>query len=603
MGISEDIVWILQNYLESRSNSAFNSSQPVSMKFRELGEILSELPSVKSRPTLRVNWSVGQGNWASIPWITFLDERETKTTQNGVYPVFLFQEDMGGVYLTFNQGVTTLKKTHGTIEARRILRERARKLQEFCVDAEANGFLLDFGISLHAAKGLGKEYEYSTVAYKLYEKGSVPRDEEIIADIDYLLDVYDGYLESRQLEVPVESFKDEDVEPLKPGFDKQQSLEDLIAYINNRGFIYEPWQVAQYITALRTKPFIILAGITGTGKSKLPRLVADATAGVSRLVSVRPDWTDSSDVLGYTDLQGDFRPGPVLEIAREAMENGDRYWVCIIDEMNLARVEQYFAEVLSRIEDRRPETNGGYASIQLLGQTLKEEEAEWGEVVIPPNLALVGTVNMDESAHGFSRKVLDRAFTIELSEIYLDKWENSQQSEAVRATTWPIGFWYPRAIMLSDLGDLKEKERSEVERAITALQAINRLLSPAQLQVGYRTRDEVALFLLHSMEIINSFRDLEGNGVDPLDLVLQMKILPRIIGGSEAINRVVFGLLGWASGGEPFKLEDEARQFLNDWNSTGRPSAIVDSQYPRLAAKLCLMLERLLSEGYTSYWL
>ncbi|MBC7231341.1 MAG: DUF3578 domain-containing protein [Actinobacteria bacterium] len=603
MSIREHIGWILENYLEARQSASFSSSHPVYRRFMDLGESLSKLAAVKMRHTLKVKWSVGQGNWARIPWIAFLDERETRTTQSGVYPVFLFQEDMKGVYFTFNQGVTELKNDHGTIEARRILRERAKTLQQYCVDAEKRGFRLDTRISLHAGYGLGKEYEYSTVAYKLYEKGKIPADEEIIVDVEYLLGAYDRYLESRKATSISKSSITEEIEPVGAEFNIQQATEDLIRNIHAKGFIFEPWQIAQYVTALRTKPFIILAGITGTGKSKLPRLVAEATAGECLLIPVKPDWSDSSDVLGYTDLQGDFRPGPLLEIARDAMENPDRYWTCIIDEMNLARVEQYFAEVLSRIEDRRRDPNGGYASIQLLSKALKEDEAEWGEVVIPSNLAIVGTVNMDESAHGFSRKVLDRAFTVELSEIFLDQWENASTTEKTKAVTWPVKAMCPRAIMLAALTNPEDRERSEIVRAVNALMEINRVLAPAQLQVGYRTRDEVALFLLHSLEIIDSFRDMRGNKIDPLDLALQMKILPRIIGGSDAVNRVVMGMLGWAYGGVPFKLEDEARQIVKDWDDSGRPSAIGGSRYPRLAARLCLMWERLKSEGYTSYWL
>ena len=101
-------------------------------------------------------------------------------------------------------------------------------------------------------------------------------------------------------------------------FDRAAALETLLDAVEARGFIYEPWQVAAYVTALRTKPFVILAGVTGTGKSKLPALVEDATGGTARLIPVRPDWTDPADVLGYTDLQGRFRPGSVLRAAREA---------------------------------------------------------------------------------------------------------------------------------------------------------------------------------------------------------------------------------------------------------------------------------------------
>jgi hypothetical protein len=238
-------------------------------------------------------------------------------------------------------------------------------------------------------------------------------------DVEKMIAAYDAYVRARDQEEEAPAVH----EPAAPyageaSFEPAAALEALIRYIEGCGFIYEPWQVAAYATALRTKPFVILAGVSGTGKSRLPALVEAATGGTTRLVPVRPDWTDSADVLGYVDLQGRFRPGVVLDAAREAMDAPGRHLVCIVDEMNLARVEHYFAELLSRIEGRQVQADGhGFASPPLLGGNLHEAAgARWASVHLPPNMALVGTVNMDESTHSFSRKVLDLAFTLELAE-------------------------------------------------------------------------------------------------------------------------------------------------------------------------------------------
>lgn len=592
---------ILSRYVRSRFEP-FGREHPVWEVFENLSNRLIEYTA--SRPNLKVKWSVGQGTWARVPWIAFLDSRETNSTQRGVYPVFLFREDMKGLYLTLNQGIAKLREKHGTPESRRMLRDRSRQLRQYTGELGASGFLIDEGIDLHTGRGLEKDYEACTVAYKQYHNGSIPGDAELLHDLEQVLVAYDRYLEDRPFR---------DVEP--PGtrvmampamsdFDSNVAIQEVISYIQNRGFIFEPWQIAQYITAVRTKPFVILAGITGTGKSKLPALVAEATGGESRLVPVRPDWTDSADVLGYTDLQGDFHPGALLEMAHDASTNSDRFWTCITDEMNLARVEQYFAEVLSRIEDRYRQPDGGYTTKALIGQVLKEEDSEWSDVVIPSNLAIVGTVNMDESAHGFSRKVLDRAFTIELSDVDLALWNQNAEtiSSGRTVSTWPVSSWHPRAIMLADLANVSEVERSEIDRSIGALQTVNEQLASAQLQVGYRTRDEVALYLLHAREILEAFVGRDGINVDPLDLALQMKILPRIVGGSAAIRRCVLGLLGWATTGIPLKSDEDARSIFESWEDSGRPSSIQDGKFPRFAARLCLMWERLETEGYTSYW-
>jgi 5-methylcytosine-specific restriction enzyme B len=208
---------------------------------------------------------------------------------------------------------------------------------------------------------------------------------------------------------------------------------------------------------------------------------------------------------------------------------------------------------------------------------------------------------MDETTHGFSRKVLDRAFTIELSDIDLTRW-NAGISLPI-ATRWPVHAWYPRAISLAGIKDLDQAEVERVQKVIEVLTGLNGFLQQAQLQVGYRTRDEVALFVLHASDIANAFLTRTGSAVDPVDLAIHMKILPRIVGGTGAVRRAVLQLLGWARSGKPFASEDDAQVVLGEWIDLGRPGWLSDSVYPRTAGRLCIMWERFLSEGYTSYWL
>ncbi|NLN88119.1 MAG: EVE domain-containing protein, partial [Syntrophomonadaceae bacterium] len=132
--------------------------------------------------------------------------------------------------------------------------------------------------------------------------------------------------------------------------------------------------------------------------------------------------------------------------------------------------------------------------------------------------------------------------------------------------------------------------------------SINQILIKAQLQVGYRIRDELALFVLHAREMASSFVDHNGNKVDPLDMAIQMKVLPRIIGGSSAIRQVVLEMLAWSTG-KKIATESEAQSLLDSWISDGRPSALKDAKLPRTAARLCLMWDRLINEGFTSSWM
>lgn len=204
-----------------------------------------------------------------------------------------------------------------------------------------------------------------------------------------------------------------------------------------------------YITAIKSKPFLILAGISGTGKSRIVRELARACWDENaveykaqkprnfEMVQVKPNWHDSSELIGYVSrvsgepiyIAGDF----LRFIARAWEEPGIPYFLCL-DEMNLAPVEQYFAEYLSVIESRKSAADGTVKQIRSLktGAAMvlqsckridKTEEIKTrflrDGICIPQNLIVVGTVNMDETTFSFSRKVLDRAMTIEMNDVDL----------------------------------------------------------------------------------------------------------------------------------------------------------------------------------------
>lgn len=158
---------------------------------------------------------------------------------------------------------------------------------------------------------------------------------------------------------------------------------------------------------------MILAGISGTGKTRLVKLFAEALGatrdnGRFRLIPVRPDWSDPADLLGYKDLSGRFQPGPMMQVFVEARQPENRhqpYFICL-DEMNLARVEHYFSDLLSVLETQ--EWREGEIQTQALisPATLgnPEDERTYGGLGIPENVFLIGTVNMDETTHPFSKK-------------------------------------------------------------------------------------------------------------------------------------------------------------------------------------------------------
>jgi hypothetical protein len=585
-GLSENLQIILKNYVSARLGEQFSSNHQIWQVFKDIEEKINDNRNIPNKVTLR--WSVGQGNWAKVPWIAFMDKNKADSIQKGIYVAYLFCQDMQGLYLCLMQGVTEIIQTVGRRQGYEQLQQKAEEMRPSLKELDTTGFILDNNMKLYADSSLGSDYEKATIAYKFYPVEALPSDVVLTRDLVTILNAYVHIDESNS--------------SLSAADEENDRVDSLVKNIAAQGYTFEPWQIAAYVAALRTKPIVILAGVSGTGKSKLPALISRATGGICHLIPVRPDWTDSSDVLGYCDLQGQFKPGALLSIVREAANNPDKHFVCIMDEMNLARVEHYFAEVLSQVENRYSDGAGGFISAPLICQDLKEENAEWGQQVLPPNLAIVGTVNMDESAYGFSRKVLDRAFTLEFSEIHLESWGN-EIDETPDINIWPVKLWFPQAISLNGLQNLTTEDKQKIEKVITVLTEVNTILIQAQLQVGYRVRDEVALFVLHAEEIISSFVTNGGMQVNPLDLALQMKILPRIIGGSTPVRKVVLQLLGWAVKGSKSISEEDANTIVDDWEKIGRPTFLENARYPRTAARLCLMWDRLFTEGFTSYWM
>jgi hypothetical protein len=545
---------------------------------------------VAEYPHIKVGHSVGKGNWADVPWIALLDDRLTQTTRRGVYAVYLFRADMTGLYGTFNQGVSDLKDEHGWPTAKQLVGQTAGLLRTRFGERLRSAYTVADGIDLRSGRaGLGAQYEASTIAWKLYEPGALPDEQTLLDDLYLLLDVYDEYAADPAAAATAPQATPAATTP---------TVASLVTALRGRGFTFESWQIAAFVTALRTKPYVILAGISGTGKSRLPLLVGELTGAHVELIPVRPDWTDSADLIGYANLAEKYVPGRLLELASRAAADPTRPYVALLDEMNLARVEQYFAEVLSLIEDRVVVTEGGYASRTPLAPSASPP---WGGVHLPANLAIVGTVNMDETTHGFSRKVLDRAFTLEMSEVDLTQWRPVPGTPAL--APWPASAWRAKALRPGELVDTSEAETEAIARAIDTLQQVNRLLSPAQLQVGYRVRDEIAMFLLHAADEATAFVTSDGSKVDPLDLALNMKVLPRIQGGSGAIRTVLRNLIGWAQNGKLVLAEEDARVAVEQWTEGGRLGAVPGARFPRTLARLCLMWERLQTDGFTSYWL
>lgn len=183
--------------------------------------------------------------------------------------------------------------------------------------------------------------------------------------------------------------------------------------IDQTGAVYNRELLRSYHLSLRTRRFVILCGLSGSGKTLLTRLYANAVDAQYRMVAVAPNWTTNEDLLGYynplnkqyydTDFSLFLRQASRAYVSACNVRKVPQPFHLILDEMNLARVEYYFAKFLSAMEVL---TGGGQAQVSMFGSDV---------VDLPPNLFFVGTVNIDETTQGFADKIYDRAQVIEVT--------------------------------------------------------------------------------------------------------------------------------------------------------------------------------------------
>ncbi len=188
---------ILSRYVRARSEERLDASHPLWGHAKQLRSDLEGSPVVRDRTHLNVRWSFGQGAWARIPWLALLDGRVAHATSAGVYVIYLFREDMSGVYATLNQGITKEKERLGAEGGRASIRQRSEELRGFAIALEKAGFTLSNDLDLHTDHALGKDYQHGTVAHRLYEAAKVPTTRSLLEDLRLLLEAYDAIVKSQ----------------------------------------------------------------------------------------------------------------------------------------------------------------------------------------------------------------------------------------------------------------------------------------------------------------------------------------------------------------------------------------------------------------------
>ncbi len=328
---------------------------------------------------------------------------------------------------------------------------------------------------------------------------------------------------------------------------KETVLRAIEAEIAQAGFTYPPLLVRSAFLSLQSKPLLWLLGRNGVGKTRLTSLIAHAVTGNARqyrLLPVRPDWHDSTPLLGYVNvLAGQYVRTPFLDFLIEAAQpqNADNAYFLCLDEMNLARIEHYFAEALSALET--PQRTLTLPN----GQSLD----------IPRNLFVMGTLNSDEATVSLSRRVLDRANTLTLNTVHLDsKAPHPAKNDAseVSTTDRQNVFLYSRADDAPQArAQLSALDPKLSQTILDTLVKLNTLLEQVELGFAYRVRDEILIFCA------NAF-DTDGSGLlcpetphnptlnlhTALDFQIVQKILPRISGTTDQISGVLDDMIAYA---------------------------------------------------------
>ena len=575
--------------------------------FREI--IAKDIPTLLINATpltepYRVVGSYGKGRWTDVPWIAVFDSRITVSAQKGVYIVYLLNKDTKRLYLTLNQGATDIAQNGGGIGDQRslvftgIARSQNGKMTErLQKNAERIRKIIGDTTRFHDHINSGSPgYDAGAIYCKEYGLDDLPGDAQLISDLRDFVALYADYHNKIS---NVEVAEDFDTS----GGEEELSVANTIVQINNyiasKGFTYEKGLIENFYLSLKSKPFVILAGTSGTGKTRLVKLFAEAVGATTengryKMVPVRPDWSDSSDLFGHVDLNGNFVPGAIIDFVKKAELDGNYPYFLCLDEMNLARVEYYLSDILSVIETRDFK-DGRIQSSPLIDHTYYGADTaaagRYGAVLLPENLYIIGTVNMDETTFPFSRKVLDRANTIEFSFVDLMPNFETVSPNLPQALNLNNTFLKTEFLLISQCSE----ESESVSGYCLELQKINKILQQANAHVGYRVRDEIVFYLLNNKKYGLLAEE------QAMDNELMQKILPRIQGSSLSVKNMLCELFKLCAG------DYDGYQVQNDNVSDKMSKALRDTnrkiKYRHSAEKIELMIRRFEEDGFTSYWL
>ncbi len=426
--------------------------------------------------------------------------------------------------------------------------------------------------------------------------------------------------------------------------DYEKAVSYIQSYLKEQDILYPRHIIENYLTLIRSNDLIVLAGDSGSGKTNLVQSFAKAVGGVSKIIPVKPNWTSSEDLLGYYNpLEKKYLATPFLEALIEAQQNPEvPYFICL-DEMNLARVEYYFADFLSKLEERNEQPTiqlysddeaahvlaelKGVVSIISNAQEkfskngivdfvalMQDEEinAEMkrafgfsdkdslikyhgdirrmlagvlgtpSSITIPANVRIIGAINIDETTHYLSPKILDRAHVMKFKSPLLTDWDvifDEIDSYGLDDVTLPLVF------DIEELGERTPYPKFERSNEFCELfTTLNRdVFDPLGVEFGMRT-------IRQGLNYVSLFSDVNDNKPLAINNFIVHKVLPK------------FTFDGDKQVGDYSKAELVSRVFLP------RLESLLDNQAEIAAEFSCTKsVERLVkaaesNDGVVNYW-
>lgn len=524
--------------------------------YNELTEFINQAQTAELKTSkykkmyfdLNVKVSFGQGVPATIPWISFL--RKGVTTANGIYPVYLYYKKENLLILAYGISETTPPQSHWPVK-------HPITIEEYFTQ-----------------NNLGKPFRYGkSFIYKVYNPTDLPDKNAIDKELNELLAFYQTLDLGR---IAPTSF----------------SISHFNEQLTTANLSFSEQITLRFIASLTSKPFVILSGLSGSGKTKIAQSFVQyicETPSQYNIVPVGADWTNREPMVGYPNgLVADEYITPdsgVIHLFLEAAkkENENKPFFLILDEMNLSHVERYFADFLSIMESEdhiKLYTGNGRKSLDGL-----EIPTEIGW---PKNVFIIGTVNIDETTYMFSPKVLDRANVIEFR-VTEQEIQNFLANPGKPDLKQLKGQGADKAAAFLNLAQQKEAAKSEdLTQELVAF--FNRLQNVGA-EFGYRSASEM-MTLMSRLKTLSP----ELTNDECFDIAVMQKLLPKLHGSRSKLVNILKSL------GALCVINISNDDFEKSFDDLYKKDFEgITVKYPLSFGKLTRMYKNVLANGFTSY--